>query len=944
MLALGALACAVVAAWWWFDVDRQSFYTDDGAIRASAEDAQVRDILWRPPEPLRTTTGQHIVGRDPAVSVDGDTLLLTRTSSTGDRDLYISGRVGNAWTEPRPLAELNSIDNELAPAISADGQRLYFASDRPGGQGGLDVWMSIRQDGRWLDPTSLALNSPYDETDPHPLTMDGLGEAIVFVSDRPRSAAADGASSTDFDLYLADLDSDSPRHLDALCSDADELGPTSTPSGDFLYFASARDEGLGGRDLYRARLRTQSMQSPEFDTVRTLGPSINTVNDELDPSMGLEGFAIIFATNANGDTRLVRAISREVYLARSTTRGDLLSLLPWILIALAVVLLLALLRRTVRDELWRGRLATLGLMARCVLASLLVHAGLMAVLAAMQVSPEAGQPAGQQDGVRVALSSSSMRSSIAEQMRGALQPAALERASTPDSPAPAVHSSATATPTSTIFTVERAATTDNSTLAPASIIRESTSRSAATQPASMSTATLPAPTGTAPALNMPQAAPPETATQAEAGVNGPALSSFAPSTDALGRAIAQRTASGDRTSSAVMLDVSSTDISDDSVFAPGSTAHESTTSGRNAAAAETATTTLVDLPGVPDFAPSLALPQLGHSDGESNEESLDELNESPLRLADTSEAKGMPALAIDGDQRIDAANLEVDGVVLDGGTLSPDAISQDAAPRTGTLDDLDSISLPMPSLAMPDLTLPEGATTRYELVGVVIDEQTEAPIADARVRLDLEGTADLTAGTARDGTFILGFDQIPENAALTATHEDYMPGAVNIAQRDIDLSRRIVVRLRKFDPFVIVMEPEPQVRHLGNDEFSGRINSQFQRRSEGLRLQIPFEMTEAHAALPLVGAELRVFVKGTQAQNPVRINGQRIAALAQSPNDGSFGEQAIAIPSGLLRMGQNVLEIQSVARRGSDFDDFEFVNPRVVLVVREEPQPLDVID
>lgn len=149
-----------------------------------------------------------------------------------------------------------------------------------------------------------------------------------------------------------------------------------------------------------------------------------------------------------------------------------------------------------------------------------------------------------------------------------------------------------------------------------------------------------------------------------------------------------------------------------------------------------------------------------------------------------------------------------------------------------------------------------------------------------------------------------------------------------------------MVRLRKIDPFVIVVEPEPQVHHLGNDEFSGRINSQFQRRSEGLVLQLPFEMTREHAGLPLVGAELRLLVKGTQAPNPVRLNGRQIATLAASPSSGAFGEQVITIPSGVLRLGENVLELESIARPGSDKDDYEFVNPRIVLLVDERKPPI----
>lgn len=53
-------------------------------------------------------------------------------------------RIGGAWTQPVELARVNSPDakrGDMAPCISADGTRLYFASDRPGGKGGLDLWM-----------------------------------------------------------------------------------------------------------------------------------------------------------------------------------------------------------------------------------------------------------------------------------------------------------------------------------------------------------------------------------------------------------------------------------------------------------------------------------------------------------------------------------------------------------------------------------------------------------------------------------------------------------------------------------------------------------------------------------------------------------------------------------------------------------------------------------
>lgn len=52
-------------------------------------------------------------------------------------------RIGGAWTKPEPVAKLNHPDakrGDQTPCLTPDGSRLYFASDRPGGKGGLDLW------------------------------------------------------------------------------------------------------------------------------------------------------------------------------------------------------------------------------------------------------------------------------------------------------------------------------------------------------------------------------------------------------------------------------------------------------------------------------------------------------------------------------------------------------------------------------------------------------------------------------------------------------------------------------------------------------------------------------------------------------------------------------------------------------------------------------------
>lgn len=58
--------------------------------------------------------------------------------------LFVSTKLGATWKRPEPLELLNSLDaptGDCSPSLSPDGMVLYFASDRPGGQGGLDLWV-----------------------------------------------------------------------------------------------------------------------------------------------------------------------------------------------------------------------------------------------------------------------------------------------------------------------------------------------------------------------------------------------------------------------------------------------------------------------------------------------------------------------------------------------------------------------------------------------------------------------------------------------------------------------------------------------------------------------------------------------------------------------------------------------------------------------------------
>lgn len=229
------------------------------------------------------------------------------------------------------------------------------------------------------------------------------------------------------------------------------------------------------------------------------------------------------------------------------------------------------------------------------------------------------------------------------------------------------------------------------------------------------------------------------------------------------------------------------------------------------------------------------------------------------------------------------------------------------------------------------------ATTRPAakfIVGAVTDATTGAPINGARVRVDREGP-ELVATTDSHGRYALPVPpDAPEHFALSAERAGYVPASVNIRAAAADAGLAQDFALAPQTSATIVIEAAPEVHHLGNDRFQGRVNSRFQKASEGRRFRAAFELDDHHVARLTNAASapwLRMMTRGVQCPHELRVNGVRLATpLGESPEDGSFGEFAAVLPAALLRPGENEISITAVSCRG-DLDDFEFVNLRIEL-------------
>jgi hypothetical protein len=160
-----------------------------------------------------------------------------------------------------------------------------------------DVWpweqlvVSHLVKGHWTAPETLPFSGTYFDTDAF-VSLDG--RTLYFCSDRPVEVG--GAVKDDFDIWavrITDRGFGAPYHLGPAINTPtySELFPTVTRDGT-LYFNSDRPGGMGAWDIYAAKSCGDGFEAPE-----NLGPGINTVDWEYNPSLTADGSTIVFASN-----------------------------------------------------------------------------------------------------------------------------------------------------------------------------------------------------------------------------------------------------------------------------------------------------------------------------------------------------------------------------------------------------------------------------------------------------------------------------------------------------------------------------------------------------------------------------------------------------------------------------------------------------------------------
>lgn len=229
----------------------------------------------------------------PSLTIDQQTLVFTRNLQNRNEDFFLSHRLGDStWSKAVNMGSPpNTQYNEGAQNISQDGKILLYAiCNAPGGYGSCDIYYAIKSSSGWSQPQNIGapINTEYWETQP---CLSPDNHDLYFVSNRPGGY---GGS----DLYVSHLTTSGtwskPENLGPhINSTGNESSPFIHADNQTLFFASDGWPGIGDMDLYYTRKKPDGTWGDPQD----LGYPINTIDHEGSLFVAADGKTAYFASD-----------------------------------------------------------------------------------------------------------------------------------------------------------------------------------------------------------------------------------------------------------------------------------------------------------------------------------------------------------------------------------------------------------------------------------------------------------------------------------------------------------------------------------------------------------------------------------------------------------------------------------------------------------------------
>jgi outer membrane protein OmpA-like peptidoglycan-associated protein len=200
---------------------------------------------WSEPVPIDSAITSKYNEGTCSVSADGRTMVFTscmRHDGFGSCDLYITHKTGAHWSKPKNIGRpINSSAWDSQPALTADGKTLFYVSDRKGGIGQRDIWVSYSlEEGGWSNPKNLGpdINTSSDDISPY-----------IHVNEQTLFFATDARTGFGgFDIYFSEKDSSGnwgePENFGyPINSHNDELAMFITADGAQGYYSHETNKG-----------------------------------------------------------------------------------------------------------------------------------------------------------------------------------------------------------------------------------------------------------------------------------------------------------------------------------------------------------------------------------------------------------------------------------------------------------------------------------------------------------------------------------------------------------------------------------------------------------------------------------------------------------------------------------------------------------------------------
>jgi outer membrane protein OmpA-like peptidoglycan-associated protein len=248
----------------------------------------------------------------PALTADGNTFLFTRNIREGEgvtaprqEDFYVSKKVNSVWQTANPITSVNTLGNEGAPSLSADGEIMFFAScmemtgdygssDRKG-YGSCDIFYAQKINGKWTKPRNAGstINTKNWETQP---SFSSDGKTLYFIRG---IVTRDGIKNPD--IYSSTIGDDGkftePVKLsDNINTPEGEESVFIHPDNQTLYFSSEGHPGMGGLDIFVSKKQADGTWGKAVN----LGYPINTFTDENSLLVDANGKLAYYASEREG--------------------------------------------------------------------------------------------------------------------------------------------------------------------------------------------------------------------------------------------------------------------------------------------------------------------------------------------------------------------------------------------------------------------------------------------------------------------------------------------------------------------------------------------------------------------------------------------------------------------------------------------------------------------